>query len=344
MPFLLLTAQIALNEVSQSMDAATVSEAQTQVDIFGWGGILATIVVGVITCIVTWFVTMRTIKQLKLSYNMRIYPILSNAININNPSQADGFKIMYRNKLLENPWLLAVDIENIGNKAIENPPIKISTQEDIQVIPGYFEDIPGGYDDVWEIESDSQRGCKLLLQHINPGQIAHARFYINKQPQKEFRFECPMPDLRLEKNIRSVSKKAIINKSLNPYPIINIALAAIICLFLFTIEVWQYLIGELIYNTHAHIEAWAVILYILAILVLALILNLCRPKGTTLIIKKHKIFMTIASFAMIIISMVLLFLIVYDIFIIYRTPQAVAAIISLLFLSISIHILTMLKS
>jgi len=343
MNYLLLTVQSTINEVIKTPDIQ-VLETQAQPDIIGWGGILVTVIVGIITCLVTWFVTIRTIKQLKLSYSMKTYPILSNAINIHNPSQADGFKILYRNKLLENPWLLAIDIENIGNKAIENPPIKICTSEDIQIIPGYFEGIPDGYDEVWDIESETQNGCKISLQHINPGQTAHVRFYINKQPQKEFKFECPMADLNLQKNNRYIDKKQSISKSISTYAIINIALSVILCMFLLTTETWRFYIGELLDYTHARVSAGMVILYVVAVLVFTLILNICRLKATTLIIKQHKLFMGIASITMIIISIVLLYLVIYDIFIVMWIHQVITVIITLLLISVSIHVFSIIKS
>lgn len=339
MNLITLMAQSAVNDAMQTVEKAT------QTDIIGIGGILATIIVGIITCFVTWFVTMRTIKQLKISYSIKSYPILSNAININNRSQVDGFQILYRNKLLENPCMLAVDIENIGNKSIQNPPIRISSEEEIQIIPGYFENIPNGYEGIWKIESDSQDSCKLLLQHINPKQTVHTRFYLNKQPQKDFRFECPMADLQLQKSNRNIEVQTPLIMSRNPYVTINITLIAIIVLLFITMDTWNELLGELIYRyTNAHVQPIMVIIYILAVLIIALVINLCKPRTTTSLINRYKAIMGLISLSMILISFALLYLIVYNILIVSSTSQVITAIIALILLSLSIHILTMIRS
>ena len=142
MYYILLSAQQTATQA-----ANTAQEVATQApsnDIIGIGGIIATLLVGIVTCLVTWKLTMKSIKQLKISYNIQVFPILSNSVTKSTDINLDDLKIQYKDKELLNPCLLALEIVNIGNEAINEPPIKIRADEDIEIIPGYFEDIPAG--------------------------------------------------------------------------------------------------------------------------------------------------------------------------------------------------------
>lgn len=74
MYLILLSAQLNAN-VAQEV----ASQAPTN-DIIGIGGIIATLLVGIVTCLVTWKLTLKSIKQLKISYNIQVFPILSNSV------------------------------------------------------------------------------------------------------------------------------------------------------------------------------------------------------------------------------------------------------------------------
>ena len=68
MYYILLSAQQTATQA-----ANTAQEVATQApsnDIIGIGGIIATLLVGIVTCLVTWKLTMKSIKQLKISYNI----------------------------------------------------------------------------------------------------------------------------------------------------------------------------------------------------------------------------------------------------------------------------------
>lgn len=130
-----------------SMLGSTIAQTASQVapsnDIIGIGGIIATLVVGIFTCLVTWKLTVRSIKQKKMLYSIHIYPILSNSVT--KGLEIKDLEIKYKNKLLRNPCLLTLEVANIGNEAIQFPPIKISNDESIEIIPGDFDDVPKGY-------------------------------------------------------------------------------------------------------------------------------------------------------------------------------------------------------
>ena len=175
MYYILLTAQQAATQAASAAQEATTQAPSN--DIIGIGGIIATLLVGIVTCLVTWKLTMKSIKQLKISYNIQVFPILSNSVTQNTDINLDDLKIQYKDKELLNPCLLALEIVNIGNEAINEPPIKIRNDEDIEIIPGYFEDIPAGYENLWSFDKTSPHPCNILLKHINPKQVVKTRFF-----------------------------------------------------------------------------------------------------------------------------------------------------------------------
>lgn len=75
MYYILLTAQQAATQAASAAQEATTQAPSN--DIIGIGGIIATLLVGIVTCLVTWKLTMKSIKQLKISYNIQVFPILS---------------------------------------------------------------------------------------------------------------------------------------------------------------------------------------------------------------------------------------------------------------------------
>lgn len=115
-------------------------------NIIGIGGILATIFVGIITCVVTWKLTMRSIKQQQLTYSLKVLNILSNSIKVQE-NALSNLTITHGTNKLNNPYLLLLEIENTGNEAIINPPICIRSKNDAEIIPGYFQNIPPGYEE-----------------------------------------------------------------------------------------------------------------------------------------------------------------------------------------------------
>ena len=161
MYLILLSAQLNAN-VAQEV----ASQAPTN-DIIGIGGIIATLLVGIVTCLVTWKLTLKSIKQLKISYNIQIFPILSNSVAKSTGMNLDDLKIQYSDKVLSNPCLLALEIVNSGNNAINNPPIKIRTDENIEIIPGYFEDVPSGYEGLWSFSKTTPNSCRQCASRQN---------------------------------------------------------------------------------------------------------------------------------------------------------------------------------
>ena len=121
----------ASDEVVQASNASEMS------NIIGVGGIIATIIVGVVTCIVTWKLTKLSIKQKRLSYGIKVLNILSTKIQ-GQYGVWDDLVITYGNRKLDDPCLLMLEIENSGNTAIIAPPICVRVDENVELIPGYF--------------------------------------------------------------------------------------------------------------------------------------------------------------------------------------------------------------
>lgn len=323
---------------------ATVQEPETKEiinsfnDIIGIGGIIATILVGLITCLVTWKLTMKSIKQLKISYNIKIYPILSNSVTKDSEINLDDLKIQYKDKVLLNPCLLTLEIVNIGNESIANPPIKIKSSENIEVIPGYFEYVPNGYENLWHLKKLDKCSCSIQLEHINPKQVVKAFFFLDNLPQKKIIFECPMQNLQVQEvaynNTSSQTSKQI---KINPYFKSNIILIILTIVLFITIPQWEYYIDDFIWITGLHLQARFVVIFIMSVLMLAIIINSYGIPKIDEYIKNHPKYSFLIKTGLFIISLFLLIIITLDYIIVNFIPQVITAIIIVFLLSLFIH-------
>lgn len=177
-------------------------------DLISVWSIGAALFVGLVTWILTYYLTKKSIKSKKLSYEIKLTPL----IPAGREEDFKKFKIFYNDDQLVKPYLLSVDIINSGNVAIENPPIEIEAMDATYIIPGYFEDIPPGYEDLWSSERIDAEVCNIKLQHINPGQVAKVRFYLDEEPSHDIVFKCPMKDLKV-KRVKTELRKSILNSS-----------------------------------------------------------------------------------------------------------------------------------
>ena len=332
MYYILLSAQQTATQA-----ANTAQEVATQApsnDIIGIGGIIATLLVGIVTCLVTWKLTMKSIKQLKISYNIQVFPILSNSVTKSTDINLDDLKIQYKDKELLNPCLLALEIVNIGNEAINEPPIKIRADEDIEIIPGYFEDIPAGYEDLWSFDKTDPNSCNILLKHINPKQVVKTRFFLDNLPQKKIIFECPMQNVQTQEaaynNINTANKITVSSKS-------NIILMVITALLFISMERWGYYISEFIWFTGIHLRTSEAVAFIMSLLLLTIIINVYGVPVADKYIKSHPKRSMLIKLALAIVSIILLMLIIFDYIIIGFIPQITTAIIVIVLLSLLIH-------
>lgn len=153
--------------------------------------LIVTALIGVISWFVSAYLTKKTIQKKQISYEIKMFPIISK----NYLSKTSELSVSYKNEILPEPTLLAVDIINSGNSSIENPPIVVEATGATYVRPGYIEDFPPGYDKIWELERLDAESCEIKIGHINPGQVVKARFFLDEMPDELPMFKCPMKDL-----------------------------------------------------------------------------------------------------------------------------------------------------
>ena len=186
-------------------------------NIIGIGGILATIVVGILSCIVTWIVAKKTIEKKKLNYSISIYPIL------NLSDCTHELKVIYKGEELRNPCLVHLDIKNTGNKSVENPPVEIFCEKSL-LLPAYMEDVPCGYEEKWKAESVSRSKVKLNIDYINPKQVLRLSLYADLMKGDNPQVICPTRDLEFINIEEELVNKAIdkVSRQALPIPILGI--------------------------------------------------------------------------------------------------------------------------
>ena len=170
-------------------------------DLITLTGVIATVVVGVISWFVSAHLAKKAARTEELSYRMKVTPLLNNKLF----KDAEKLKIEYKGEQIDQLVFFEVDIVNSGTVAIKNPPITISSLDATYIIPAYLEDVPSGYDSLWHIVREDGETSRIEVDHINPGQTVKARFLMDKMPPGEPTFACPVPDLRV-KRIADIEK------------------------------------------------------------------------------------------------------------------------------------------
>lgn len=314
-------------------------------NLIGIGGIIATLVAAVITCIVTWLLTVKNINRLKMSFRCQVFPILSNTVTNNTKINMTDWQIKYKDKQLDNPCILAIDIINMGNTSLIKPPIKINTNEDIIIIPAYFEEIPVGYKDLWIMDQTNlSNSCTLLLDHINPKQIVKARFILDKLPKEKIVFECPMPDIQIQEISNNIDSKSKSIFNINLAQKINIILALIFFMLLFFRNQFYFLLYDFIDNNrlYEYLYPPEIIIYIYGLLILTFIINIYGvPKIDNYLLMNPKNSIII-QIILALLCLVLLPLIIFNIIRRFYIQIIIAA-FTIIMLSLFIHIFTIKK-
>jgi hypothetical protein len=166
----------------------------TTSDWIGISGVAATIIAALIAWFVSAWSTRKSLATQTLGYRMNFSPLLATE---RIPGGNTSLKIEFNGEHLVEPMLLSVDIINLGNRAVERPPITIEAVGATYVIPIYIEDVPPGYEDLWRLERTDAEQCAIRLEHINPGQVVRARFFLDDVPKQMPIFKCPMKDLKV---------------------------------------------------------------------------------------------------------------------------------------------------
>ncbi|MDC4605179.1 hypothetical protein OHV64_09935 [Acinetobacter baumannii] len=151
---------------------------------------------------ITWYVMKKQYTSKKLTYSYSIDAIVKN----NDPKLARDLKVSYQGKDITHPALLNLKIVNSGLVAIEDAEIIIHLPGATYLIPGYFEDIPAGYEALWNIQKIDEEHCKVQFKHINPKQIAEICLLMNESQKKKLIVSCPMPNVEcVEGNILNIN-------------------------------------------------------------------------------------------------------------------------------------------
>ncbi len=182
----------------------------TTSDLIGISGVAATILAALIAWLVSAWATKRSLAKQAIGYRMIMSPLLT----IDKvPGGSAALKIEFNGEQLVEPTLLSVDIVNLGNRALENPPIVIEAVGATYVIPIYIESVPLGYEDLWSLERTDAEKCAVRLEHINPGQVVKARFFLDEVPSQMPVFKCAMKDVSVTAmtsvNIGPVAEKLL---------------------------------------------------------------------------------------------------------------------------------------
>jgi hypothetical protein len=159
--------------------------------------IVVALIVGIGTWVISWLIFRAQTVRKRISYFMRMIPIVSHEFS----GERGELEIRYNGEEIDRLVLLELDLKNTGNAAIIDPPIKISNEGGVYLIPGYFEDIPAGYAHLWSIEREDGEDSLIHLAHLNPGQVAKVRFVMDNLPSRLPELSCPMPDLHLKQSL-----------------------------------------------------------------------------------------------------------------------------------------------
>lgn len=163
------------------------------VDLIDVAGIISTLLVGIITCVVTWTVAKRSQKTMRLSWSADV----SKVLNIDYVMNIGKIQLVHDGVELENPYMIQVNIMNTGNTAIDSPDIMIKIKNSKKVIPVGFGKIPYGYEDKWRLSSINDEECKAHLDHINPKQEFNIMIFAECICPMIL-LSCPMKDVFLK--------------------------------------------------------------------------------------------------------------------------------------------------
>lgn len=164
-------------------------------DWIGILGALATIIAALIAWFASAWTTRRSMATQVIGYRMSLSPILDN----NVPGSPGRLTILFEDTKLANPMVLSVTVVNLGNQSIERPPIAVRAEGSNHVIPVGIEDIPPGYDRLWSLRRIEPELCAIELDHLNPGQVVKAQFFLDSVPTKVPSFQCPMKDVQIKR-------------------------------------------------------------------------------------------------------------------------------------------------
>lgn len=271
---------------------------------------------------------------------------MSNSFTKNKELALTDLRIIYKEKSLQNPCLLTLDIINVGNVAINNPPIKIRSIENIEIIPGYFEEVPHGYEELWNIQKNDSNSCTLSLAHINPKQTVKVRFFLDNFPTEKIIFECPMENIQLQEATNSINSKSKKSAKIDFSLKANITIAIIAAILFISIDQWRYIIDEFLWYTdlYLYLPSYNVVVFVVFTLVLSFLLNIYGIEKLDKFVTSNPKRAVMIKLGILILSIILLGLIIFNCIIVHFIPQLITAIFISCLLALLIHLLTISKS
>lgn len=306
--------------------------------------VLISVITTIISVIVTWKAAKLNTNIKSLSYSIKKYPILDSRFRSNDVrAPLNEIRIMYGERILQNPCLVVVEITNSGNNGIENPPIIIGNTENIEMIPLGVENVPNGYH--WEIETEGSYSCKIYISLLNPKEKLKASFFMNKTPKNPLSFSCAMCNLQCHEisgNIEKHGNKTSIYQI--PY---RLKIGIIITLLIILLQMDSIMNLKDFFESRFHVSRFGFDIYVITIPVLALLLS-CLPRKFDKLLAIHLMshrFLSIALvIGIIILASGLLYLILNNILIKDYQLQLTIAAITIVLYSIVIHVIHLLNS
>lgn len=241
--------------------------ANTVAETNNYFGAFITVICCIITCTVTWKVTLLSIEKKKFTYQTHLFPLLSKVEGVN----IADMKMEYKEETLKNPCFLTVDIMNTGNKSVENPSITIGYDENIRIIPAYLEDVPRGYENDWKLTQDQggNNKCKINLNHINAKNTVKARFFLDNYPNGRVYVTCPMSDLEvIEGSLSRLSENLNKNPSWRKF---NMYLTGLTCFLIYSYIAFGGVkwLDYYLYRTNWHLLPYNVHIYLIGVILLS---------------------------------------------------------------------------
>lgn len=324
--------------LSASAETTTqLADTNNMTNAIGLGGIAATIVIGVISCVVTWKIAQTSLKQKKLNFSSRILNILSSSIDMQH-NTLSNLTITLNNQKLKNPCLLLIEIENTGNESIIEPPICIRVSNSTKIFPGYIQDVPPGYESKWLLTKKDDHCCNIELGHINSGQKVKASFFLDNSTDK-INFECPMPDVIIhEKSEHTTENHTVFKDRFGRIEKVTAALLVSIVILVISSDLWVELLYHIFYS---YAPLSCVLLFVFSVLILSILLNVFGIKKFDKFIcnnkKSYKWSFLCSSW---VISSILIYMVLFDVFISNFFVQTIIMGVVVILLSLTIHILS----
>lgn len=329
-----------LSIATNSVGGENVTQQVANLDSF-WNAtnIVVNVLIAIVSAMIAWKVAKVNTNAKTLSYRVSMYPILDYKFQSKNGGvPLKEIKIMYNGAVLPNPCLVLLEITNTGNKGIENPPILISNNEEIEMIPLEIENVPKGF--IWKIESENEYSCKISASLINSKQKLRASFFMSENPRNPLEFSCAMCDLSCHEVTGSIEKTKKTKSDFKvPY---GAALGGLTLLLIFLMQTESVYNLKIFFSRNFGVVHFGFDIYIIAIPIFAVILSWVIPRRFNELIMRHRLTGSGIAGIFFCTASILLYMILQNIFF-SGSIQMIIAVITIVLYSSVIHIIHIVK-